>query len=69
MMNCKRVLWTGGVNTLEGPYRFDSAYGKTDRVRFEKDIENSRLVVIGEGLEAEGIRRELLLLAGGDISR
>ena len=39
------------VATREGPYRFDSTYGKVDRVRFEKDIENSRLVVIGEGLE------------------
>ena len=38
------------VNTVEGPYRFDSTYGTVDRVRFEKDIADSRLVVIGEGL-------------------
>jgi len=43
------------VSTLDGPYRFDSTYGKVDRVRFEKDIENSRLVVIGEGLAIAAI--------------
>jgi G3E family GTPase len=48
------------VSTLEGPYRFDSAYGKVDRVRFEKDIENSRLVVIGEGLEKEAILQRMV---------
>jgi len=41
------------VETLEGPYRFDSNYGKVDRVQFEKKVESSRLVVIGEGLENE----------------
>jgi G3E family GTPase len=44
------------VNTLEGPYRFDSTYGKMDIVYFEKDIEESRLVVIGEGLDGAGIK-------------
>jgi G3E family GTPase len=47
------------VDTLEGPYRFDSTYGKVDRVRFEKNIENSRLVVIGEGLENEAVLQKL----------
>jgi G3E family GTPase len=47
------------VETLEGPYRFDSTYGKVDRVRFEKNIENSRLVVIGEGLENEAVLQKI----------
>jgi G3E family GTPase len=47
------------VDTLEGPYRFDSTYGKVDRVRFEKNIENSRLVVIGEGLENEAVLQKM----------
>ena len=43
------------VGTTEGPYRFDSTFGKVDMVRFEKSIEESRLVVIGEGLDGDGI--------------
>jgi G3E family GTPase len=39
------------VNTAEGPYRFDCSYGIVDVVRFEKEITESRLVVIGEGLD------------------
>jgi len=45
------------VSTLEGPYRFDSTYGKVDAVRFDKEVVNSRLVVIGEGLDSTGIER------------
>ena len=48
------------VSTLEGPYRFDSAYGKTDVVRFEKDIHESKLVVIGEGLDRQALEGSLL---------
>ena len=47
------------VGTREGPYRFDSTYGKVDRVRFETDIKESRLVVIGEGLENEAILQKI----------
>jgi G3E family GTPase len=47
------------VDTLEGPYRFDSTYGKVDSVRFEKSIEKSRLVVIGEGLENEAVLQKM----------
>lgn len=47
------------ISTQEGPYRFDSAYGKVDRVRFEKDIEDSRLVVIGERLDRKAIQQAL----------
>jgi G3E family GTPase len=43
------------VNTQEGPYRFDSTFGKVDRVRFEREIGNSRLVVIGEDLDKEAL--------------
>jgi G3E family GTPase len=47
------------VSTMDGPYRFDSTYGRVDRVRFEKDIENSRLVIIGEGLAIAAILQRL----------
>lgn len=47
------------VGTAEGPYRFDSTFGKVDIVRFEKDIAESRLVVIGEGLDEASIRKAL----------
>jgi G3E family GTPase len=48
------------VNTSEGPYRFDSTYGKTDWVRFEKDIGYSRLVVIGESLDRWAMKNALV---------
>jgi G3E family GTPase len=47
------------VNTPDGPYRFDGTYGKVDKTRFDKDIEESRLVVIGEGLDRIKIERAL----------
>ena len=43
------------VSTTNGPYRFDSTFGKTDAVRFDKDITAGRMVVIGEGLDDAGI--------------
>jgi G3E family GTPase len=43
------------VSTQEGPYRFDGTYGTVDRVRFERDIVDSRLVVIGEGLDKSAL--------------
>jgi hypothetical protein len=43
------------VGTPDGPYRFDGTYGKIDTVRFEKNVEDSRLVVIGEGLDKGAI--------------
>jgi len=49
------------VGTTEGPYRFDSTYGKVNRVRFEKDVAESRLVVIGEELNAAGIGQAVQL--------
>lgn len=47
------------VRTEQGPYRFDIVYGKMDCVPFEKDVEDSRIVVIGEGLDVVGIKRTL----------
>ncbi len=47
------------IDTVEGPYRFDCSFGKVDRVRFEKDISDSRLVVIGEGLDKEALSQTL----------
>jgi len=50
------------ISTPEGPYRFDVSYGKIDVTRFEKEIENSRLVVIGEGLEKEAMLKNMAAL-------
>jgi G3E family GTPase len=47
------------VRTKQGSYRFDIVYGKMDYIPFEKDILDSRIVIIGMGLDAEGIRRTL----------
>lgn len=47
------------VGTTDGPYRFDSAFGKVDMVRFEKDVEESRLVVIGEGLDKPSLSQTI----------
>jgi len=47
------------VSTSMGPYRFDITFSKVDTVRFEKDIKESRLVVIGEGLDAAGVKKVL----------
>jgi G3E family GTPase len=47
------------VGTMDGPYRFDSTYGRVDRMRFEKDIDNSRLVIIGEGLARAAILQRM----------
>jgi len=43
------------VNTKEGPYRFDCTYGKVDVARFDKNINEGRLVVIGKGLDENSI--------------
>ena len=47
------------VRTEQGPYRFDIVYGKMDCIPFGRDIEDSRIVIIGEGLDAVGIKRML----------
>jgi G3E family GTPase len=43
------------VDTSKGPYRFDSTFGTVDIVRFDKAIVESRLVVIGEGLNKKSL--------------
>jgi len=44
------------VQTERGPYRFDIVFGKVDSTPFEKDIEDSRIVIIGESLKQESFR-------------
>jgi len=44
------------VQTERGPYRFDIVFGRVDSAPFEKDIEDSRIVIIGEGLKQEAVR-------------
>jgi G3E family GTPase len=48
------------IQSEEGPYRFDVVFGKVDTVRFDKDIGESRLVVIGEALDKPAIEKALL---------
>jgi G3E family GTPase len=50
------------IDTSKGPYRFDITFGKLDIVRFDKAIEESRLVVIGEKLNAAGIQKAVELV-------
>jgi G3E family GTPase len=47
------------VKTAEGPYRFDCSYGIVDVVRFDNDISDSRLVVIGEGLDKRSLSQTI----------
>ena len=47
------------LNTDKGPYRLDGVYGKTDVVPFEKDVDESRLVVIGKALDKQAIEQGL----------
>ncbi len=47
------------LTTDEGPYRFDSVFGKVDKIPFRRNIENSRLVVIGMRLDRERVERAL----------
>jgi G3E family GTPase len=44
------------VRTMEGAFRLDLSYGRVEMVPFEKDIPTGRVVVIGEGLDREGMR-------------
>jgi G3E family GTPase len=41
------------VNTLQGPYRFDLSFANVQSVPFEKEVTESRLVIIGKGLDKE----------------
>jgi G3E family GTPase len=47
------------VNTSAGPYRYDSTFGNVNAVRFERAIADSRLVVIGDGLDEYRISQAL----------
>lgn len=45
------------VETTEGPFRFDLSYGRSDRQKFGKPIEYNRLVIIGNDLSHNEIRK------------
>jgi G3E family GTPase len=47
------------VDTDQGPWRFDLVFGKSDDAPFSRPVTESRMVVIGEGLDAPGISRAL----------
>jgi G3E family GTPase len=47
------------VATDRGPWRFDLAFGSLAAAPFPRPVTESRLVVIGGGLDAEGISRAL----------
>jgi G3E family GTPase len=48
------------IQTEEGPYRFDVVFEKVDTIRFDKDIGEGRIVVIGEALNKPAIEKALL---------
>jgi len=52
--------------TDRGPWRFDVAFGNRSAAPFAQAITDSRIVVIGEALDGEALRRELP--AGGSAS-
>jgi G3E family GTPase len=45
------------IQTSDGPYRFDITFGKVDEALFEREITDSRLVIIGEGLHEKDIAK------------
>ncbi len=47
------------VQTDQGPYRFETAFGNMDIAPFAKDIEDSRIVIIGNGFDGQAIQRAL----------
>jgi G3E family GTPase len=47
------------VATEQGAYRFDLVFGRVDCVRHEKDVQDSRVVVIGDGLDRLAIQDKL----------
>ena len=47
------------VATSDGPYRLDMTFGKVDAVPFVREITDSRLVVIGNRLRQEDLRKAL----------
>jgi len=49
------------IHTDQGPHRFDAVFGKVDSVPFEKEIADSRLVVIGEKLDKKAIEKCLFV--------
>lgn len=53
------MAWAETFSTSREACRFDSTFGKTDRKRFEKEIEGSGLVVIGETLNAAEIQQAM----------
>jgi hypothetical protein len=48
------------VQSEEGPYRFDVVFERVDKIRFNKDIAESRVVIIGEALNKPAIEKVLL---------
>jgi len=47
------------INTSDGPYRFDSVYGKVDSGPFEKQVSASRIVIIGEKIDRQSMKKAL----------
>jgi G3E family GTPase len=45
------------VATDQGPYRYDLVFGRVDSMRHEKSVRDSRVVVIGNRLDSDAIRK------------
>ncbi len=48
------------VSTDCGPYRFDLVYGKVNCAAFGKNVEDNRIVIIGEKLNGDAFRRDFI---------
>jgi G3E family GTPase len=47
------------VATIEGDYRFDLVFGRVESVPHEKPVSDSRVVVIGHGLDRQSLQKIL----------
>jgi len=43
------------VDTLQGPYKFDLSFANVQSVPFEKPVTESRIVIIGTGLDKNAL--------------
>ncbi len=57
------------VQTEKGPFRFDLSYGKVEEAIFEKDVVESRLVIIGKGLKKDELARKVSAEGWADYYR
>jgi G3E family GTPase len=45
------------IRTVQGPYRGDLVFGKIDCTPFERDVDDSRIVIIGHSLDSRALQQ------------